>query len=86
MSKKTKPKKLTPAEYVKRDGFYCPACSSNRVGAFGDPYPSGRKFFAECRCEACGARWDEEYSLTGYTLLRPPWAERGDEEIRTLTT
>ena len=59
---------LTDAEYVAALGTNCPVCHSARFdGGFVEI--DGATASQEIRCMNCGARWNDTYTLTGYTNL-----------------
>lgn len=59
---------LTDAEYVATLGTRCPVCQSTRLDG-GSVEIDGATASQEIRCKACGASWNDTYTLTGYTGL-----------------
>ena len=59
---------LTDAEYVATLGTNCPVCQSTHFDG-GSVEIDGATASQEIWCMACGARWNDTYTLTGYTNL-----------------
>ena len=57
---------ITEKEYVEKGGLCCPCCGSHEIEG-GSVEVSGGMAFQEITCGKCGAGWDDEYKLTGYT-------------------
>lgn len=60
--------KVTPKEYVERDGAVCPVCESNDItGGFVTIIGDGA--VQDVTCQSCGSTWTDEYQLLGYFHL-----------------
>ncbi len=61
----------TQEDYVADMGQNCPFCGTTSI-EFDDLWClSGSVVTQECICNDCDATWDEEYTLSGYTPIRP---------------
>ena len=58
--------KLSPAQYVKEGGSICPACLVNVIEYDGSPDGQAGELWQPVQCKACGTRWNETATLTGY--------------------
>ena len=59
------------SKYLRNDFVVCPYCDSSDVQEYNHDYESGN-YYAQYRCEACDAEWDEIYELTGiYEVVGP---------------
>jgi len=57
-------------DYVNQLGLVCPVCGdTSDIHEDGQPLVFDGGASQEIRCDSCGARWKDEYLLTGYTLL-----------------
>lgn len=59
----------TPSEmYASNGGVACPCCDSRNIegGAIEIDYGAA---WQEVTCKACGATWNDEYDLIGYSKL-----------------
>ena len=71
-------KPLSDRQYITRNGLTCPACHKNRVSsARNELYLNRDRVDQEmkilvphiCCDPKCGARWNEQFELTGYRDL-----------------
>lgn len=63
---------ITSKEYVARKGSICPACDSINIDGTGRNNYDGDWHSVGIRCMACGAEWDDIYTLSGYGGLDVP--------------
>ena len=49
--------------YVKGGGQRCPICGSDSIEGDGTVQADGAYAWQPCRCEQCGAIWDDCYNL-----------------------
>ena len=59
---------LTSAEYVARQGGFCPACDSGNIQGGPIDVDAGSSW-QECCCQDCDAEWHDDYVLTGFSNL-----------------
>ena len=51
-------------------GPICPHCLGKRFSTLGKLRMQNQyKYFRQCLCKACGAKWEEQFELSGYTNL-----------------
>lgn len=60
----------TIQEYVDGNGIHCPNCDSDDITGIEQVQVEGRIATQAIECATCGARWWDEFTLTGYTLIR----------------
>lgn len=65
---------MSEAEYVEHRGLMCPVCKSENIEAEEVNIDAGTAW-QEISCKNCNSRWEDSYTLTGYSNL-----VRGDEE------
>ena len=53
-------KQMSEEEFIALNGNRCPVCFSTDIRGCGDD---------QCSCESCGANWDFQTKITGYSLL-----------------
>jgi transcription elongation factor Elf1 len=59
----------TQSEYIRRHGAECPVCQSNQIeGGFIEI--AGNTARQHVHCLECGASWDADYNLVGYSNLQ----------------
>lgn len=58
--------------YVKNSGSYCPNCQSTELEGIGEINADGDWMSSEIKCNNCGARWTDIYTLSGYDNLEVP--------------
>jgi len=68
---------LTNQSYVESNGSKCPACESSDAIEGGSIEISTNHAFQDCRCNACGAGWTDEFTLTAFNYL----TDKNDEPI-----
>lgn len=68
MSDTTEPK-LDQAAYASNGGFNCPVCGSDDVVDEGEVHVDDANAHQLRGCNACKAKWHDEYALTGYCLI-----------------
>lgn len=61
---------ITNYQYKERDGKQCPNCGQWNTEKQNDLSLLGETLVLRTvECKDCGARWEEEYSLSGYEYL-----------------
>lgn len=66
----------TSEEYVHLMGTRCPVCDSSDIKTTDVPTPDGGTADQPCMCDACGAEWVDQYTLTGFHM-EPPMEDAG---------
>ena len=66
---------MDEANYVRLQGVLCPDCWSSNIEGDGSVEIEGSDAWEAITCNACGARWTDQYTLIGYEEL-----EHGDPE------
>jgi len=67
-------------KYVRLGFGACPQCGSQTL-AHGEVEMVGRSAYEDVRCQACGARWNNLYTLTGFEIVEDG-SVRGVRAIR----
>ena len=63
---------MTQAEYLKDRAIHCPICWSEHVDSLqanGTAIADTDYAFRNMLCKNCGATWDADYKLAGYSEL-----------------
>ncbi len=61
--------KLDEQQYVATGGIRCPACESAAGVEGGEINVDAGIAWQSCSCAECGASWNDNYQLTGYSNL-----------------
>lgn len=59
----------TDKQYVDLSGLHCPVCDSTQVITPGSVEVHTTYGLQPCRCENCGAEWNDRFLLDGYEDL-----------------
>jgi len=63
------PPKLTPKQYVEKEGNECPFCGSDKLDLANGPDDCKTVIYIGVKCEDCGAEWNDRFELAGYDII-----------------
>ena len=56
-------------EYIKNLGNKCPSCGSSNISSCGCVGTDAGYAWQDMMCNACGAEWQDQYDLVGFSAL-----------------
>lgn len=61
----------TNSQYAATGGNRCPYCNSADIGSEDTVQTEAGIAWQDVSCNSCGGRWQDEYTLTGYSRVEP---------------